>query len=174
MKMILSRLFMPLLVVMMVSVTSCKKDGDIGPGGFVPDNMVGQWLHGNFSMTEFWGYDGSYQGNAYEQSVAFDFKGNGRYEMYFIGTANNYGCRTEALSWTKGKVDFNEEEGTFTLTPSEGRFRGYYNCASGQNFDRKARPEELKTQVFRYEFKPDSYGKVWLFINDSSFKAVSW
>lgn len=33
-------------------------------------------------MTEFWGYDGSYQGNAFELSIAFNFMENGQYEMF--------------------------------------------------------------------------------------------
>ncbi|GAB3903346.1 hypothetical protein GCM10028803_31630 [Larkinella knui] len=177
MKKIALRVISPLLVLLLIStaITSCSKDNDSepGPGGFVPKNMAGKWLHGNFAMANFWGYDGSYQGNPFEQSVAFDFKSSGHFEMYYIGVANDYGCRTESLSSFKGKVDFDEAAKTFTITPSEGTYRGFYSCASNRNFNRKATSEELKKQqkTFKYSFTED--GK-WLMIEGSSFKTTTW
>ena len=172
MKKVVLTVIRPLLVVLLVStIISCKKESELGPGGFVPNDMAGKWLHGTFAMSNFWGYDGSYQGNPFEQSVAFDFKASGHFEMYYIGVANDYGCRTEALSHYKGKVDFDEAARTFTITPTEGTFRGFYSCASNRNFNRKASSDELKPQTFSYEFTED--GK-WLMINGSSFKITSW
>ena len=175
MKKVTLALIQPLLILLLISVTSCskEKDGDLGPGGYVPADMAGQWLHGTFAMANYWGYDGSYQGNPSELSVAFDFKANGHFEMYLIVMANDYGCRTEGLTYLKGKVDFDEAAKTFTLTPVDGNYRGYYSCASNRNFNRKATADELQQQkkTYSYEFTED--GK-WLMINGSSFKATSW
>ncbi|GAB3337694.1 hypothetical protein GCM10027299_49100 [Larkinella ripae] len=160
---------------LLFSFTSCTNEQDdaLGPGGFVPARLTGKWLHGNFAMANFWGYDGSYQGNPFEQSVAFQFTESGHFEMFYIGVANDYGCRSESFSFYKGKVDFNEQAQTFTITPTEGSFRGFYSCASNRNFNRKATAEELQKQIqtFKYGFTED--GK-WLMIGGSSFKSTNW
>jgi hypothetical protein len=82
---------------------------------------LGQWLHGNFSMTEYWAYDGSYVGNAFEQSIAFDFNADGSYEQYYAAQTNDWGCSTQAFSYSKGTVVFTDS--SFTVYPTEGNFR---------------------------------------------------
>ncbi|MBC8045552.1 MAG: hypothetical protein H7Y00_02015 [Fimbriimonadaceae bacterium] len=166
-----------IILISIISFTSCKKEKFFSDA---PDEMVGQWLYGTFSMTEYWNYDGSYEGNAFEMSVAFDFNDNGEYEMYFIAVANNYGCRTEAFTYTKGTVDW-DTPGQFTLTPDEGNYRGFYNCTPQYNFDRDAEKSELQTQTFYYTFEADDYGKEYLVIRfDPSdeyptyFSPTSW
>lgn len=161
------------IVVTCICAISCNKDSDLGPGGYVPKDMAGQWLHGNFAMSNFWGYDGSYQGNPFEQSVGFDFKASGHFEMFYVGTANDYGCRSEALSSYKGKVDFDENAKTFTITPTEGTYRIFYTCASNRNVNRKATQEELKKQQKTYSYAFTEDGR-WLMINGSSFKTTNW
>lgn len=175
MKKVTLALIQPLLLLLVISLSSCSKskDDDLGPGGYVPADMAGQWLHGTFAMANYWGYDGSYQGNPSELSVAFDFKASGHFEMFLIVMNNDYGCRTEALTFLKGKVDFDEAAKTFTITPLEGNYRGYYSCASGRNFNRKATTEELQQQKKTYSYGFTEDGK-WLMINGSSFKATKW
>ena len=176
-----------LIIILMAVITlaSCKKD-EIDPGigspdfSEAPDEMVGQWLYGTFSMTEFWGYDGSYQGNAFEMSVAFDFTDNGEYEMYFIAVANNYGCRTEGFTYTKGYVDWSID-GQFTVTPEEGNYRGFYSCTPQYNFERAMTESELTSQTYYYTFETDEFGKEYMVIRfdpadefGTYFSATTW
>jgi len=158
-------LVLPFLLMVLFS---CKKtdlaDPMTPPPGSVttPTEAVGQWLYGTFSMTEFWAYDGSYLGNAFELSVAFDFKADGTYEEYFISQANNYGCSTQALAFYKGTVTFTDT--SFTVHPASGHFKGFYSCAPSSNFDRDAAQSELTDQTYYYTFETDTYGKKWFVV----------
>ena len=158
-----------LLVVALslIVFASCKKDKDGDPApnggtknGYVPAAAVGKWLHGTFAMAEYWGYDGTYHGNPFSQSVAFEFKSDGSYEMFYTGQSNNFGCTMDAFSYYKGYAVFTDS--TFTIHPQSGRFRGYYNCISGKDFDRPAESDELKVQTFYYSYETDTNKKKWL------------
>jgi hypothetical protein len=174
-----------LLVVMsLVILASCKKDKDNDPSpavnyGNVTPEAVGKWLHGTFSMTEFWGYDGSYHGNAFSQSVAFTFNADGTYEMFYTGQTNYYGCTQDGFSNFKGYVVFTDS--SFTVHPQSGRFRGYYNCLSYSNFDRPAAANELKVQTYYYNYETDTNNKKWMVVRfdpadqyPSYFEETSW
>src|SRR4051812_13587248 len=110
MKKILFYLLIPVFLL------SCKKQDkeEMTPRSEVPDEMVGQWLYGNFSMSDFWRYDGSYVGNAFELAVAFNFTQDGHYEFYFASTARDYACQTQAFTYSKGTVVFNDDN-SFTV-----------------------------------------------------------
>jgi hypothetical protein len=172
----------------MVLLASCSKDEDTKPtpgnpgnpgNGNAPAEIVGQWQHGTFAMADYWGYDGSYQGNPFTQTIAFDFKSDGTYEMYYAGQTNNYGCINDAFSYFKGVVQFGDS--TFTTVPTEGRYRGYYSCTPQYNFNRPAAAHELKTQTYYYHFETDVNNKKWLVIGfiptdpyPSFFSASTW
>lgn len=147
--------------------------------GNVPPAAAGKWLHGTFAMSNFWGYDGSYQGNPFTQSVAFNFTADGNYEMYYAGETLTNSCRTDALSYYKGYVVF--DESTFTVHPQSGRFRGFYSCATGSNFDRPATSDELRVQTYYYHYETDVNNKKWMVVgfkpNDdfpSYFGETAW
>ena len=182
-----------LLLVTIVIFAACNKDDDNKPGpsggghgnggsgngGNVPASVVGQWQHGTFAMADYWGYDGSYQGNPFTQTIAFQFNTNGTYEMYYIGQTNNFGCISDAFSWFRGTVQFTDS--SFTVTPTEGRFRGYYNCLPSNNFDRPAAAHELNSAIYYYHFETDEFNKTWLVIGftpddqyPSYFSEVNW
>lgn len=167
-----------LILVGTIALVSCKKDPLANAN--VPEKMIGQWQYGSFAMADYWAYDGSYQGNPFELTVAFDFKENGEYEMYFIAVANDYGCRSEAFSYYEGNVDWSVD-GQFTVHPESGNFRGFYNCTPQYNFDRDALDSELISTTYYYTFETDDYGKEYLVIRfdpsdeyPSYFSSVSW
>lgn len=171
-----------LLAVAAIS-TSCKKDSDvITPGGRVDSEAVGKWMYGSFSMSDFWAYDGSYQGKPFELAVVFDFKSNGTYEKYFVASTNDYSnCRTQAFTYEKGSVDFNQTDGSFTTTPSEGRYRGYYSCFPSKNIDRSMERSEMNKQTYYYQIKTAGNGKPTIVVrfnksdtNVSTFLPTSW
>jgi hypothetical protein len=148
--------------------------------GSVPAGLDGNWVQGTFSLTNFWAYDGSYAGNASEQSNVFVFKPNGEYEQYFVMVQRMYNCKTEAYTYKKGTVTFNEADGSFTVTPSSGNYRGFYSCASGSNFNRSAKPEELVPQTFYYKMEQIN-GKPYMVVrhnrndaNGSNFQKTVW
>ncbi|QJW90535.1 hypothetical protein HNV11_14685 [Spirosoma taeanense] len=142
-----------LFAILSLSIACTPNSDRIDPAiqSNVPGDVSGKWMWGTFSMSNFWGYDGSYQGKPYEQAFVLDFKPNGEFEEYVINSTTSYSCRTEAFSYFKGKVKFNEAEQSFTLTPSSGNYRGFYSCYPNSNFKRDARPSELKSSTFYYE-----------------------
>ncbi|RIV18071.1 hypothetical protein DYU11_29380 [Fibrisoma montanum] len=148
---------------------ACTTDSDkIDPAiqSNVPTDVTGKWMWGTFSLSNFWGYDGSYQGKPFEQAFVLDFKPNGEFEEYVINSASSYNCRTEAFTYFKGKVKFNEDQQSFTLTPQSGNYRGFYSCYPKNNFKRDAKAGELKTATFYYDIVT-SQGQKQMVLRDS-------
>jgi hypothetical protein len=172
--------------------TACSKDknkeGEIlirdAPRTEVPDELVGKWLNGTFSMSNWWSYDGKqYEGNPYSSSRAINFSKNGDVEFFQVIKTFNGSCATEAFTYFKGTVEFNDAEGWFTIHPQKGNFRGYYGCASGSNFNRAATLDELKPIKLFWASGPDNNGEntlVTAFRADappseySYFKETNW
>ena len=138
----------------------------------IPAALVGKWLNGSFSMSNWWSYDGKkYIGNPYTRSVAFNFSENGDVEFYLVIKTHTGYCSTEAFTYHKGKVKVNEAEQSFTVFPESGNYRGFYSCAAGSNFDRVAKKEELKPTTYYWSFEKTNDGKQWLVIRFSPDKA---
>ena len=177
-----------LVLCVVVFLGACqKKDAtppsgsDNGSGAPTPSFLQGKWLHGNFAMASYWAYDGSYQGNPFEQSVAFNFLPDSRYEFFYIGRTKDYnGCATDGLSYFKGTIKFNTAENSFEVHPTEGHFKGFYTCASNRNFDRSAKPNELNVSTFYYSLEENNgvqYVRISQTKNDqyaSYFKSTTW
>jgi hypothetical protein len=158
------------LIALLMLTAACKtKDSDViepAVQSKVPAEVTGQWMWGVFAMNNFWSYNGTYQGKPFEQAFVLDFKPNGEFEQYVINATTSYSCRTEAFSYFKGKVKFNEAEKSFTITQQSGNYRGFYSCASSKNFQRDAKPSELKTATFYYDVVTQQ-GKKQLVLRDS-------
>ncbi|GAA4453349.1 hypothetical protein GCM10023189_18240 [Nibrella saemangeumensis] len=177
----MKKLILSLLTLSFLATACTNPDNQIEPAiqSKVPGDVSGKWMWGTFSMSNFW-KEGQYAGNPYEQSVVFDFKPNGEYEQYVINATTSYNCRTEAYTYIKGKVKFDEDEQTFTLTPKSGNYRGNYSCAPSKNFKRDAKQSELKGGTFYYEVVVQN-GQKKLLIKDTpsdtqamTLKATSW
>lgn len=184
----MKRTLLMLAVAGAIFFTSCKKSSDSpGNGGGdtprseVPDEMVGKWLNGNFSMTDWYDYTGSWTGNAYERSTAFDLKKNGDASFFLIVQTYDGYCRTQGMTDLQGTVKFDEANHSFTLYPQQGRYRGFYSCQSDRNFDRAAGADELKAATYYYSF--ETIGGVKYMVirfspgdseEGSYFKASSW
>ncbi|MBX3241878.1 MAG: hypothetical protein KIT80_12895 [Chitinophagaceae bacterium] len=147
---------------------SCEKDSDgkdlitDTPKTETPSFLRGQWLNGNFAMSQWWTYDGQYVGNPYQSSRAFTFKPNGEAEFFQVIKTHTGACATEAFSYFKGTTAFDVQEKTLTFYPRQGNFRGFYSCSSGQNFNRDAARNELNTIKLYYEEVTDSEGQKWM------------
>lgn len=149
----------------------------------VPAFPKGKWLNGTFSMSNWWTYDGKqYVGNPYTRSVAFNLSDKGKSEFFLIIKTNSGYCTTEAFTYLKGTVQFTEGEQSFTFVPESGNYRGFYSCAKGSNFNRPARPEELKPAKYYWSMEKDSQGEEMMLIRFSAdqsspvsyFKKAAW
>ena len=154
---------------------ACTKPTDVeavdGTPSSPPAGVAGKWTYGTFSPSSFWGTDGSYQGAASEQAMAFQFRNDGTYEMYVINATTYYGCRTAAYTYWKGKATFNQADRSITLVPVQGTQRGEFGCASGKNFKRDASAEEMANahRTYSYGIETDVKGQpaLRLYLSDT-------
>jgi hypothetical protein len=92
--------------------------------GNVPDELIGHWQVGTFSLTNFWNpTTGQYVGNAGEASTSYKISKDGTAEEFFIYNSTSYNCRTEILGYRKGTIKINEAEKSFTFCPTSGYYR---------------------------------------------------
>lgn len=135
--------------------TSCKKDnadpyGD-GPKTTVPATLRGNWMYGQFSMTEYWSQNpADYIGNAFEIAIAFAFNADGRYEQYFTSKTVLGGSVTYHQSLTKGTVEFNETTKTFTTHAGTAHYKQTKNNITTEDRDLDE-SEITKHTTYTYE-----------------------
>lgn len=112
-----------------------KEEGNYGnyPRTTVPDELVGYWLTGSTSIGNFWGYDGSYAGAAYELANGYMLFKDGRAREYFYYTSTTYGCRSQVLGYKEGTVEVDVDKKTFTFYSASGNYRSYKSCGGTDN-----------------------------------------
>jgi hypothetical protein len=148
-------------------LTACGGDSSTGPGETpvfdtprteVPDVLVGRWMYGSISPTNFWNdHTGQYAGNAYGFADHITFQENGTYTRLVYIYTQNYGCRTQVWTQMQGTVTVDGE--TFTLYPGVGRYKAADTCIARYNFDRAMTRAELA------EKQGDGYD--WFFQTES-------
>lgn len=176
-------------VALLILLVACKEGGskqvepvdnyptDTLTKNQIPAELIGKWSYGTFSPTNFWNYNGTYAGNAYEQALVFEFRGDGTYEEYIINSATSYNCRTEAYTYFKGKVTVDQSTHSLVITPASGTYRGFYACAPKSNINRAAKPSELVQEQMNYQVEN---GKSAIRLSDAAnpqgvrLKAVTW
>jgi hypothetical protein len=173
-----------LLLLMSILLPACLEDSeDVTPRSEVPAALAKKWMAGAFSMTEFWQYDGTYSGNAFEAGLAFDFTPEGDCAFYLVAGGTSYGCRNEAFVYKKGTVQFNLDDQSFTFYPTEGNNRGFFRgCGSSfQNYNKKAEKKDLTPETYYYSLQQGSNGEDQLVIrfkkDDTSstiFRPMNW
>lgn len=135
-----SKLFIISALILAVLASCSKSSGTVDSGGFgnnprseVPDDMVGYWLAGSSSIGNFWGYDGSYQGAAYELALGYMLYKDGRAKQYFYYTNTSSYCRTQVLGYKEGTVKIDPNTNSFEFFAASGNYRGFNSCGSSQS-----------------------------------------
>ncbi len=149
-------------------LAACQKDDDNkgnntnqygnGPKTNTPAALQGNWMYGNFSMTEYWTQNPSqYLGNGFEMAIAFKFYPNGNYEQYFTSKTANLGVVTYHQSLTKGTVEMNEANKTIT---THANYVHYKQTKNGQIIeDRDLNTNEItKLSNYTYETGTEANG----------------
>lgn len=124
-----------MVCMLLTSITVCVAKDDTGntPRSPVPDELVGYWLTGSTSISNFWGYDGSYKGAGYEIATGYNFYKNGTAKQYFYYTSTSYYCRTQVLGYREGTVVFDTRNNTFQFYATSGDYRNYNACGSSHS-----------------------------------------
>jgi len=155
--------------------TACKKEkasannsdnyGN-GPRTEVPAPLKGNWMFGNFSMTEYWSQNpADYLGNALQFAFAFKFNSNGTYEQYFTSSSVSGGIITYQQSVTKGTVEVNEENGTIITHAYSAHYKRTRN---GQTIEERdlAQSEMTLTTSYAYTMGQENGIKaIYLILN---------
>lgn len=143
-------------IVLSSLLANCQKDkgnsdsyGD-GPRTNVAAALQGNWMYGQFSMTEYWNQNpADYIGNAFELAIAFTFHANGTYEQYFTSRTTNGTGSTYHQSLSKGTVEIDEAAGTIITHASTAHYKRTENGKTLENRDLKKSEMTVDT---RYTF----------------------
>jgi len=112
-----------------VTATGCSKSsstpgGGSGPQTDVPPALTGNWMYGNFSMTEYWSQDpGDYLGNAFEFAFAFTFNSDGTYTQYFTSSSVLNGITSYQQSVAQGTVEVSTATKTIVTHPTKAHYK---------------------------------------------------
>jgi hypothetical protein len=106
------------------SKSSSKPDMPETPRTEVPQELRGNWMYGDFSLTDYWSQDPSeYLGNGLELAFAFTFNADGTYTQYFTSSAVTAGGVTYQQSVSKGTVEVNSTSQTIITHVSEAHYK---------------------------------------------------
>lgn len=146
--------------------------GDNG-GTQVPAELVGKWMHGTISPTNFWDdHTGQYMGNAYGMADYVTFGKDGRYEEFVYLYSQMYNCRTQIWTSKQGTVSVNGDEITFHL--KKGKYQVADTCSQRNNYSRPMTADEVEkgdNKTWSWKFAPNEYsGDTYLYLgwDDSS------
>lgn len=94
------------------------------PRTAVPKDVSGNWMYGNFSMTEYWSTSpSSYIGNALQYAIAFTFSADGTYQQYFTSSSVLAGLSTYQQSVTNGTVEIDPVAKTIKTYPYKSHYK---------------------------------------------------
>lgn len=151
----------------------CQKDKDSaggygdGPRTDIPSGLQGNWMYGNFSMTEYWSQNpGEYLGNAVQFAIAFKFNANGTFEQYFTSSAVSGTVVTYQQSLTKGTVEINEANHTITTHSNTAHYKRTQNGRTVEERDLK-KSEMTVTSSYTYVIgtEPNGTKAIYLKLN---------
>ena len=167
----MQKFFLIPLLAIAALMGSCEKDnttntdeyGD-GPRTNIPGTLLGNWMYGSFSMTEYWNQNpADYIGNAFELAVAFKFNTAGTYDHYFTSKTVIGGISTYHQSLTKGTIEINEADKTITTHARSAHYKQTKNGTTTDNRD-LAENEITKTIMYTYELRTEPNGTRALYL----------
>lgn len=159
------------LIALSALLGSCEKEEIIendvygnGPRTSVSGSIQGNWMYGNFSMTEYWGQNpADYIGNAFEMAIAFTLNNNGTYDHYFTSKTVSGGVTTYHQSVTKGTIVVNEALKTITTYAKSAHYKQTKNGTTTENRD-LSESEITKTTMYTYELRTEANGTQALYL----------
>ena len=165
----MKRLFVLCSAIIAFTTMSCEKSNSAPgvpsdmPRSDVPPELHGNWMHGEFSLTEYWSTDPStYLGNALEFAFAFTFNSDGTYVQYFTSSSVMNGVTTYHQSVTHGTVEVDEATKTIKTHPSSSHYKRTSNGIVEE--DRDMRQDELNFNTYRYTTGNESNGTSALYL----------
>lgn len=179
------RLLATALLLLSATLAACgteptaNNDAPGGPSTPAPAQLVGDWIYGVISPTNFHdAYNGSWVNNAYGTSVFFEFAANGTYKQHLLIYTSAYSCKTQVFTYNEGRATFDAT--SIKLYPTKGVVKARDNCVPKNNFDRPYDAAAHQGDVYGWRFDTHPVdGKTYLLIgvggnmsNPSYFRLV--
>ena len=122
--------------------------------------LVGKWERKQSGMSSY--QNGVYQGSSgnYE---SYTFSADGRVEYTSLIAVQNYGCRLEAFSQSKGRASLNGAEMTISL--GAGTISRDDSCSKSKNYTKATDPTDFN---YGWTIERDEYGTVQLVLTQSN------
>ena len=131
----MKKTFFLLTSVVLISalLTSCTKDTVKVPDSntAVPDELVGKWQLGNFSIKNFYAYNGTRTANM-TNTIAYNISKDGSAEQYIYYDFND-GTDLQTCTYRKGTVIIDAVSKTWKFCPASGSFRKFQNGKKTQD-----------------------------------------
>jgi len=165
----MKKLISLITLVMATATIACSKSsskpGNPGtPQTNVPAALKGDWMHGDFSMTEYWSQDpDEYLGNGLEFAFAFTFNADGTYTQYFTSSSVMNGVTIYQQSVTKGTVEVNETSKTIITHPTKAHYK---RTSNGQVVEERDLENNEMNDATTYSYatgvEPNGTGTLYL------------
>jgi len=123
-------------------------------------DLAGKWEKKQSGMSSY--QNGTYQGSSgnYE---SYTFFADGRVEYTSLIAVQNYGCRLEAFSQSKGRASVSGSEMTVSL--GAGTISRDDSCSKSKNYTKAT---DATNFTYGWSIEKDSYGTVQLVLTESN------
>jgi hypothetical protein len=145
---------------------ACSKSSSTpgsGPKTDVPAELTGNWMYGNFSMTEYWSQDpADYLGNALTFAFAFTFNSDGTYTQYFTSSSVLNGITSYQQSVAQGTVEVNAVTKAIVTHPAKAHYKKTDNGHVTE--ERDLNKNELSGATYHYTTGSEPSGSNALYL----------
>jgi hypothetical protein len=122
--------------------------------------LVGKWEKKQSGMSSY--QNGAYKGSSgnYE---SYTFYADGRVDYTSLVAVQNYGCRLEAFSQSKGRASL--DGANLTVSLGAGTIRRDDSCSASKNY---TKPTNATNFTYGWSIEKDEYGTVQLCLTESN------
>ena len=136
----------------------------------VPQELVGTWINGAVSATNFYNPATGSWSNGHGTGLFYRFNADGTFEYGWQEYANSYGCGERALVYKKGTVTVDAATHTVQVYPRSSVVRGESSCSASSNYEK---PGPTAQETLIWDWAKDEYGHTYLLLRFPS-TGFSW
>jgi hypothetical protein len=135
--------------------------GDKTPKTTVPSELVGTWLNGSVSPTNFYNPSTGSWSNGYGTGLFYRFNTDGTFEYGWQTYSTLYSCSERATVYRKGTVTVDAASHTIQLYTTSSVVHGESTCSSTPSYT-KPGPTDQETLI--WDWDKDEYGHTYLML----------
>jgi hypothetical protein len=169
---LLRRSALPSLVLLAAVACGGSADAATGPSsgsagsptgsqGRVPSEIVGTWLNGSVSPTNFYNPTTGSWSNGYGTGLFYRFNADGTFEYGWQTYSSLYSCSERATVYRKGTLAVDESRHTVVLHSSTSVVHGESTCSSTSTY---TKPGPMDDETLIWDWDHDQYGNTYLLL----------